>query len=115
MLEWVDVTDTFSERQRHYSGTYLEICEVYDNIVEVSVFSAVDRPYEIYFSYKRFYGIVYAEANKAYDIRDKMKAELQADYDKNNEPSGEFINYFCDKYHVKMPFNMFFDFNLEDF
>ncbi|MCD7948874.1 MAG: hypothetical protein LUG12_01255 [Erysipelotrichaceae bacterium] len=91
------------------------MCEVYDEIVEISVFSAIDRAYEIYFGYKRFYGIVYAEANKAYEIRDKMKAELQADYDKNNEPSGEFINYFHDKYHVDMPFNIFFDLNLEDF
>ena len=34
-----NVTNTFSEERRHYSNTYLEICEVYD--VEVSVFSAV--------------------------------------------------------------------------
>ena len=36
-----NVTNTFSEERRHYSNTYLEICEVYDEAVEVSVFSAV--------------------------------------------------------------------------
>ncbi len=115
MADWVDVTDTFSEERRHYCGTYLEICEVYDDTVEVSVFSATDKPYEIYFSDVRFYGIVYADADVAYEIRDKMKAELQEDYDKNHKPSGDFINYFCEKYHVDMPNNIFFDFNLEDF
>ena len=33
-----NVTNTFSEERRHYSNTYLEICEVYDEAVEVSVF-----------------------------------------------------------------------------
>ena len=36
-----NVTNTFSEERGHYSNTYLEICEVYDEAVEVSVFSAV--------------------------------------------------------------------------
>ena len=36
-----NVTNTFSEERRHYSNTYLEICEVYDEAVEVGVFSAV--------------------------------------------------------------------------
>lgn len=36
-----NVTNTFSEERRYYSNTYLEICEVYDEAVEVSVFSAV--------------------------------------------------------------------------
>lgn len=41
MGNWRNVTNTFSEERRHYSNTYLEICEVYDEAVEVSVFSAV--------------------------------------------------------------------------
>ncbi len=28
MNQWIDVTNTFSESQRHYKNTYLEICEV---------------------------------------------------------------------------------------
>lgn len=41
MENWRNITNTFSEERRHYSNTYLEICEVYDEAVEVSVFSAV--------------------------------------------------------------------------
>ena len=51
MMKWKNVTDTFSEKQRYYKEKYLEIDEVYDDALEVSVFSAVDGPYEIYFSY----------------------------------------------------------------
>ena len=54
MSEWKNVTDTFSEEERHYNGKYLEIDEVYDDVVEVSVFSALDEPYEIYFTYDIF-------------------------------------------------------------
>ena len=48
---WRNMTDTFSEERRHYSNTYLEICEVYDEAVEVSIFSADNNQYEIYVSY----------------------------------------------------------------
>ena len=75
MVEWKNVTDTFSEEQRHYNGKYLEIDEVYNDEVEVSVFSADDEPYEIYFSYDKYYGIVYAEKEKVYEIRDEMKRD----------------------------------------
>ena len=30
MKEWKNVTDSFSEEQRHYKNTYMEICEVFD-------------------------------------------------------------------------------------
>ena len=53
MVEWKNVTDTFSEEQRHYNGKYLEIDEVYNDEVEVSVFSADDEPYEIYLMMNR--------------------------------------------------------------
>ena len=33
MGEWVNVTDYFSEGQRHYMDTYLEISEVLDTII----------------------------------------------------------------------------------
>ena len=51
MESWKNVTNTFSEKRRHYRNTYLEICEVYDEAVEVSVFSSESQPYEIYVSY----------------------------------------------------------------
>lgn len=67
MNQWVNVTHTFSESQRHYKNTYLEICEVLDEIVEVSLFSSIDNLYEIYFSFGIMYGIVYAKKEEAYE------------------------------------------------
>ena len=115
MAEWKNVTDTFSEEQRHYNGKYLEIDEVYNDEVEVSVFSADDEPYEIYFSYDKYYGIVYAEKEKVYEIRDEMKQELQAEYDKSRKVSNEFIRNFSKKYDVCMPNDIFFNFDIMDF
>lgn len=115
MAEWKNVTEYFSEEQRHYNGKYLEISEVYDEMVEVSVFSAIDDPYEIYFSYDIFYGIVYTEKENVYKIRDKMKQELQAEYEKNKKATNEFINKFAEKYDVCMPGDIFFNFDLSSF
>ena len=80
MAEWKNVTDTFSEEQRHYNGKYLEIDEVYNDEVEVSVFSADDEPYEIYFNYDIFYGIVYAEKEIAERIAIKYGSKNIFDY-----------------------------------
>lgn len=115
MAEWKNVTDYFSEEQRHYNGKYLEIDEVYDDEVEVSVFSALNEPYEIYFSYDKFYGIVYAEKEVVYEVRDKMKRELQAEYEKNKKVTNEFINQFAEKYDVNMPPDILFNFDLSKF
>lgn len=71
--------------------------------MEVSVFSAVDEPWEIYFSFGIFYGIVYGEETEIYTIRDKMKEDLQKEYDQSQEPSDEFISRFIKKYDVCMP------------
>ena len=35
---WEDKTDYFTEKERHYKDTYLEICEVFDNKVEAVYF-----------------------------------------------------------------------------
>ena len=116
MPEWKNVTDTFSEEQRHYNGKYLEIDEVYDDEVEVSVFSATDdSSYEIYFSYDIFFGIVYAEKEKVYEVRDKMKCELQAEYEKNKKVTDKFIDEFSEKYGVNMPGDILFNCDLSMF
>ena len=67
------MTNTFSEKSRHYMNTYLEICEVYDEAVEVSVFSSESQPYEIYVSYGRMYGIIYSNAEDAYVKLEEIK------------------------------------------
>lgn len=109
MNKWEDVTDTFSEESRHYKNTYLEICEVIDELLEVSLFSSKDDPYEIYFSFGKMYGIVYASKEEAYIIREQMKRDLEQEYQKNKEPSSEFINYFVEQYNVCIPNDVFFD------
>lgn len=116
MHTWRDVTMAFSEDARHYKDTYLEIDEVYDEVVEVSLFSTQEGPYEIYLSYGRLYGIIYVEADEADAKREKVKEELAQEYEKHKEPTGEFINSFCEKYDVSIPNDIFFDgFGLFDF
>ena len=61
MKSWKNVTETFSDKQRHYKNIYLETCEVYDEVLEVSLFSSIVDSYEIYFSYGKFYGIIYVD------------------------------------------------------
>lgn len=109
MNQWIDVTNNFSETQRHYKKTYLEICEMFDDEVEVSLFSSVEDPYEIYFSFGIMYEIVYAEAEEAYEKRERMKEDLVQEYLKNKEPSDEFIDSFAEKYDVCMPSDVIFD------
>ena len=115
MSERKNVTGTFSEEERHYNGKYLEIDEVYDDVVEVSVFSALDEPYEIYFTYDIFFGIVYAEKENVYEIRDEMKRELQTEYEKHKQATDEFINKFSEKYGVCTPGDIFSNFDLSTF
>lgn len=109
MNEWVNVTDSFSESQRHYKNTYLEICEVFDEVVEVSLFSSEKDPYEIYFSFGIMYGIVYAGEGEAYEKREQMKSDLEQEYRKNKEPSNEFIDSFAEKYDVCLPSDVLFN------
>lgn len=73
MESWKNVTNTFSEKRRHYMHTYLEICEVYDEAVEVSVFSSESQPYEIYVSYGNMYGIIYSNVEDTYAKFEEIK------------------------------------------
>lgn len=73
MESWKNVTNTFSGKRRHYMNTYLEICEVYDESVEVSIFSSESQPYEIYVSYGRMYGIIYSNAEDVYAKLEEKK------------------------------------------
>lgn len=109
MHAWRDVTETFSEESRHYKDTYLEIDEVYNEEVEVSLFSTQEGSYEIYLSYGRLYGIIYVEADEADAKREEVKRELAQEYEKHKEPTGEFINSFCEKHQVCLPNDIFFD------
>jgi len=109
---WNNVTGTFSDKQRHYKDTYLEICEVFDEILEVSLFSSEIDLYEIYFSYKKFYGIIYVEKENATEKYKIIKNELEMEYRQNIDPTRTFINEFVTKYEVSLPNDLFFNFQL---
>ena len=106
---WKDVTDFFSEDERYYKDTYLEITEVYGDEIEVSLFSSKDEPHEIYFSYGIFYGIIYVDGKKAHSKREEVKNELVKEYQKHKEPTGEFMKEFCKKHEVYRPNDILFD------
>lgn len=109
MESWKNVTNTFSEKRRHYRNTYLEICEVYDEAVEVSVFSSESPPYEIYVSYGRMYGVIYSNAEDAYAKLEEIKKVLEKEYKENKEPTDEFIEAFAEKYQLELPQDIIFD------
>ncbi len=109
MESWKNVTNTFSEKRRHYMNTYLEICEVYDEAVEVSVFSSESQPYEIYVSYGRMYGIIYCNAEDAYTKLEEIKKVLEKEYKENKEPTDEFVETFAEKYQLELPQDIIFD------
>ncbi len=107
---WEDKTDYFTEKERHYKDTYLEISEVLDNTIEASLFSSEVGDYEIYVCYGKMVGIVYANADEAESLRQQMKKDLEEEYKKSKEePSGDFINYFGNKYSLDLPTDLFFD------
>lgn len=107
---WEDKTDYFTEKERHYKDTYLEISEVLDDTIEASLFSSEVGDYEIYVCYERMVGIVYASADEAEALRQQMKKDLEEEYKKNKEiPSSDFVNYFGNKYRLVLPTDLFFD------
>lgn len=106
MSEWKNVTDTFSEKQRHYRNTYLEICEVMDDAIEISVFRAQEQS-EIYVSFGKMYGITYANNENVEQVYRQMKNELKEEYLKNKEPSDDFIDSFAKKYKLQIENSLF--------
>ena len=56
MLEWKDVTNSFTEPSRHWKGRYLELCEVAEGKIELSLFSSPHDSWEVYVNYGKMYG-----------------------------------------------------------
>ena len=50
-MEWKNVTEHFTEEERHYNRKYLEIDEVYDDVVEVSI------PDDLFFDTKNLFNL----------------------------------------------------------
>jgi hypothetical protein len=110
MRSWKNVTEAFSDKQRHYKNMYLETCEVYDEVLEVSLFSSIVDSYEIYFSYGIFYGIIYVDKENAVEKYETVKNELELEYCQHKDPTATFINEFAEKNRVSLPNDLFFDF-----
>lgn len=98
--QWLDVTDNFSEEERHYKKTYLEISEVYGDDMEVGLFTSDEVDNEIYFSWDYFYGVIYAEKEKVHALWKTVKKELQEEHDRTEKPEEDFVNAFAEKYKV---------------
>ena len=111
-MNWENVTEFFAEDERTYNGKYLEICEVYDDKLEVSLFSSKDSQFEIYLSFGIFYGIIYVEKETEYSLRQEIKKALVEEYSGKKEPTGDFINAFAEKYSVCLPDDIFFNFDI---
>jgi hypothetical protein len=112
MKSWNNVTGTFSDKQRRYKNMYLETCEVYDEILEVSLFSSTVDSYEIYFSYEEFYGIIYVEKENAVEKYEAVKNELELEYRQHKNPTATFINEFGERNKVSLPDDLFYNFDL---
>lgn len=108
-MEWKNVTEHFTEEERHYNGKYLEIDEIYDDVIEVSLFSSDDDIYEIYISFDIICGIVYTEKENAYNLREEIKKILAKEYRTNKKPTAKFIEKFSNKYEISIPNDLFFD------
>ena len=111
-MKWIDKTDCFDKRQ--WKDKYLEICEVLDDKIEVNLYSCDDiNNYEIYVSYGVMYGIIYVHKDKATSLREEIKEFIYNDYLKNgyskDMPTDEFIRDFDRKYHIQVPYDIFFD------
>ena len=115
-MGWRNVTEDFSEEQRHYKNLCLEECEVLDGVVEVSLFVAESpgEDCEVYFSFGIFYGIVYATAEDAREKFEVVRRELEEEKARHNEPSPDFINSFCERHGVALPSDIFFDVDVDD-
>lgn len=107
---WEDKISSFTEKERHYKNKYLEICNVYDDKVEVNLYSS-DEEYEIYVNYGKMFGVSYAYEEEAYERFEMIKRDIEKEIEKSGlKPSDEFINEFCEKYQIAIPNDIFFDF-----
>ena len=101
MLEWKDVTDSFTEPSRHWKGRYLELCEVAKGLIELSLFSSPHDSWEVYVNYGKMYGVSYVDADNAVAHRNAMKSEIEAEYERNGlDPSDTFIDAFAKRYQL---------------
>ena len=120
--EWISRIDYFSLEDRHYKDSFLEICEVYDDKVEVDLFSREDpNDWEIYIIFGYMTGLVKTSKDKEAKKREEIKKALIEEYKKNESPSDEFVKKFEKEFNFEWqepfddsvdPFAALYDFHI---
>lgn len=80
-----------------------------ERTIEVSLFSSIDEPYEIYIHYGIMDGVIYTDQEHAYALCEEVKQVLEKEYLNTKEPSSKFIDEFAKKYHLCLPNDLYFD------
>lgn len=107
--EWIDITDNYSERSRHYNGKYLQKSMLLDEEVEIQIYTIDDDEYvhEIFVNSEKFYGSCYPREG-AYEVYEQMKNDIYKESLKKNKYSSNFINKFAEKYGLCIAPDSFF-------
>jgi len=117
--EWKDLTDTFSEKQRHYNGKYLEKDMVLDGKVEVSYFSEPKGDCEIYVSFGNMVGVVYVTPENYEETFQNIQEDFEKEYIKLKGNVSDirdgFIHSCVKKYSICMPDDLFVNFDFDEF
>ena len=58
------------------------------------------------------YVLIYHDSNGLEEKAEEIMKLLADDYDKNGEPSDDFVDNFAKKYNLQLPLNIFFDTDL---
>lgn len=101
-LNWVNQIEKFSLEERHYHDSILEICEVYDDELEVDLFIREDPDcWEIYVIFGFMTGIIKTSKDKEAALREEIKKAFVEEYSKNKEPSEEFVDEFEKRFNFE--------------
>ena len=55
------------------------------------------------------YGLIYHDGNGLEEKAEEIMKLLADDYDKNGEPSDDFVDNFAKRYNLQLPLDIFFD------
>ena len=110
--EWKEVTNYFSEEQRHYNGKYLELDIVLEDAYELQLYRVIDTSkfsgkYEIFVNLGDRYGPIYL--NEPEETFEAIKKEIYEESFKENRFSHEFYSKLSKKYDLAFPTDAFFN------
>lgn len=101
MKQWENKTGCFSEWQRWYKGLYLEIDFVYDDKMEISLFTGLPgNRVEIYCNLGWHTYVVRVSREEAEKLFPKLQDEMVKMYEEDPGFSEENLKKFKEKYHL---------------